>query len=413
VPDLNFGPFERALRSFRWRTALLLVVFGCGLTAFELGVEVSDRPGISDGSLLTQAYYSIGLFVLGGLDLGVPVGGPEAAQDLLWFTYFAAPTITASAVVEGVLRIVRPSGWAIRRMRNHVVIGGCGRLAMQYLRRLREQQPRKPVIMVDLRADAPGLEEARDLYGAHIVVGDVTSEALLDALRLDHADRLFMLTDDDFVNLDNAAKILQLQPALAGRLVAHVSDIALLRVVSETHVADDITIFNTHQIAARHLVDTKLLRHFQRTEPLDTVVLAGFGRFGQTVLDELQQRALGALDHVILIDIDCERRAMVFEEQVGFATDYRRDVRDGDLRDPRTWRDLDLGAEPVLIIGSGVDGVNLRTALWLKSRYPHAYIIVRSFRPSAFGAEVSEAGAFEMVSVAQLIEQSFPHGWLK
>lgn len=413
MPDLNFGRLERTLRFFRWRTALLLFVFGCGLTAFELGVEVSDRPGISDGTLLTQAYYSIGLFVLGGLDLGVPVGGPEGAQDLLWFTYFAAPTITASAVVEGVLRIVRPSGWAIRRMRNHVIIGGCGRLAMQYLRRLREQEPRKPVIMVDMRADAAGLEEARDIYGAHIVVGDVTSDVLLDALRLDYADRLLMLTDDDFVNLDNAAKILQLEPKLAGKLVAHVSDIAFLRVVSETHVADDISIFNTHQIAARHLVETKLLRHFQRTEPLDTVVIAGFGRFGQTVLDELQARALDALDHVILIDVDCERRALVFDEQVGFVPDYRRNVREGDLRDPRTWRDLELGEEPVLIIGCGDDGVNLRTALWLRSRYPKAYVIVRSFRPSAFGAEVSEEGSFEVVSVAQLIEQSFPRGWLK
>jgi Trk K+ transport system NAD-binding subunit len=412
VRDLHFGQLERTLRFFRWRTAALLFVFGCGLAAFEMGVEVSDRPGIPEGNLLTQSYYAIGLFVLGGLDLGVPVGGPELAQDLLWFTYFAAPTITASALVEGILRIVRPRGWAIRRMRGHVVIGGCGRLAMQYLKRLREHQPRKPVVMVDARPDAAGLEEARELYGAHIVVGDVGSDVLLGALRLSRADRILMLTGNDFTNLDTAAKILQSEPEVAGRIVAHVSDIAFLRIVAETHVADDVTIFNTHQIAAQHLVETKLLKHFQRTEPLDTVVIAGFGRFGQTVLDELQTRALDSLDHVILIDVDCVQRSMVFDEQVGFDDAYKRDVLEGDLRDPRIWRDLDLGEEPVLIIGSGDDGVNLRTALWLKARYPEAYVLARSFRHSAFGTEVSELGGLEVVSVADLIEESFPAAWL-
>lgn len=411
MSDLYLGRLERALRFFRWRTALLVLVFGCGVLAFQLGVEVSDRPGIAEGSLLTQAYYGIGLFVLGGLDLGVPVAGPPVAQNLLWFAYFAAPTITASAVVEGVLRIVRPSGWAIRRLRHHVVIAGGGRLAMQYLRRLREQTPRKAAILVDHRADAPGLEEARDVYGVHVVVGDVASEGLLDALRLDHADRLMMLTGDDFTNLDTAAKMLRAAPRLP-EIVAHVSDLAFLRVVAGTHVAEDVHIFNTHQIAARHLVDTKLLRHFQRTEPRDTVVLAGFGRFGQTVLDELQKRAPDAFDRVVLIDVACARRAMVFDEQVGFADNYRHEVREGDLRDPAVWLDLDLGHEPVLIIGSGEDGVNLRTALWLHARYPSAYVIVRSFRPSSFGAEVSVDGAFEVVSVSELIEASFPRRWL-
>ena len=56
---------------------------------------VSERD-LADAGILTRAYYTLGLFFLGGLDLGTPVGGPEAARTVLWLAYFAAPLITGS-----------------------------------------------------------------------------------------------------------------------------------------------------------------------------------------------------------------------------------------------------------------------------------------------------------------------------
>ena len=60
-----------------------------------LGVEVSERDLTGEG-LLGRLYYVLGLFVLGGLDLGTPMGGPAFGRVLLWFAYFGAPLITAS-----------------------------------------------------------------------------------------------------------------------------------------------------------------------------------------------------------------------------------------------------------------------------------------------------------------------------
>jgi Trk K+ transport system NAD-binding subunit len=373
---------------------------------------------VADADFLTRAYYTIGLFVLGGLDLGVPQGGSSVGRAMLWTSYFMAPAITASAVIEGVLRAIGPRNWALRTMRHHIVIGGCGKLTMQYLRRLRENFPHKPVVIVDARSDGAHIEEAQDVYGATVVIGDIASKAQLRALRLEHADRAMLLTGDDFANLDAAATILGYAPHLAENIVAHVADLHFMRVLDKTQLSDQVQVFNTHEIAASHLVNTRLLQHFHRTEPLDTVVIAGFGRFGQTVLDRLQTHADGKFDRVVLIDVDCQRRTLLFEEQVGFGDGYSVECADGDLRDPDLWRRLDADCrfqdgEPAFVIGSGDSGTNMHTALWLQSKYPNAYVISRSFRRSRFAEEVSKEGGFEVFSVAELVVQSFPDSWLE
>lgn len=415
MADLQLARIQRTWRFFRWRAVLLVTVFLVGVLSFEAGVGVTDRAGVAESTFLTHAYYALGLFVLGGLDLGVPTGGPTWARLALWLAYFAAPAITASAVIDGILRAIGPRSWAIRRMKRHVVVAGAGKLSLQYLARLRSLDTRKPVVVVERRADGAGAQEARDLYGAVVMGGDVSHDLLLSVLRLEHASRVVLLTGDDFINLDTAAKIVSAVPALRGRIIAHVGDLHFLRVVASTHVARDVHIFNSHQIAAEHLVKSRLLSHFQRTDPLDTVVIAGFGRFGQTVLDELQRHARGSFDRVILIDIDCSRRARLFAEEVGFEDGYERDTLDGDLRDPELWRRLEgqLRGEPVLVVGSGDDGTNLHTALWLKARYPEAYVVARSFRRSAFAVELSRAAHFDVFSVAELVEQSFPPSWFE
>jgi Trk K+ transport system NAD-binding subunit len=399
------------------RVVLLVLVFACGFASFAMGVGVSDRAGVPDGSVFTRAYYALGLFVLGGMDLGTPVGGPPLGRAMLWFAYFAAPAITASALVEGLLRVIRPGEWEMMRMRGQVVIAGGGKLTMQYLERLREAHPRTPVVIVERRGDRTDLAEARDYHNAITVVADVSSDALLRGLRLEHASRVLCLTGDDFVNLDTASKVLALAPHLAGRIVAHVSDLHFMRVVEQSKVAEDVVIFNTHQIAAEQLVNTRLLPHFARTVPRDTVVIAGFGRFGQTVLDQLQRHTV-EMCRVVLVDIDCARRALVFDEQVGFLDGYQREVRDGDLRDPAVWQDLEKACsfsqgEPVFVIGSGDDATNLHTAMWLKAKYPSAYVVARCFRSSAFAADVMKKGGVDVFSVAELLSQTIPDSWIQ
>ena len=407
---------RRRWRWFRWRGALLVAVFCCGLVALLMGVDVSDRPGLPDEPILTKVYYSLGLFVLGGMDLGVPRDGPPVARTLLWVAYFAAPAITASALIEGVMRAVNPEAWLLRRLSDHVVIAGCGKLGMLYLARLRESDETCSVVMVDLNPDANTVEEAREVHGAQVLAGDVTSPAVLRALNTSRARRVMLLTGDDVANLDAAATIATIAPEVAPRTVVHVSDLTMKRVAHRTSTAKRCETFNTHQIAAQHVVETKLLARFEGTEARDTLVLGGFGRFGQTVLDELQKAASGKLARVIVVDIAAEVHARVFSELVGFASDFEHHVVTGDVRDSEAWHaierrfDLDTSA-CTFVIGSGHDRINLRTALWLSERFPDAYVIARTFRRSAFADEASAECGFDVVSVADIVGRAMPTGW--
>ncbi len=407
---------RRRWRAFAWRGAALAVVFVCGLVAFLCGVGVSERPGLPDAGILTKVYYTVGLFVLGGLDLGTPVGGPAAARYLLWFSYFAAPLITASAVIEGVLRAVDPDRWRARRLRDHVIIAGCGRLALLYLRRLREERPAKPVVIVELRQDHPDALAVREVYRAQLVIGDIGREGLSEALALRRADRVMLFTGDDFANLDAATRLLQAMPDIGARTVVHVSNIGFMRDVASTRVAQECTIINTHQLAARHLVDTELRPRFDSTHGDDIVVLFGFGRFGQTVLDELQKCSIDKLAGVVIVDLEASHAASMFAQQVGFAKGYWHEVVDGDLRDPHVWRDIASKHDfaqcaPVFILGCGDDGVNLRAALWASETYPESYVVARSFYNSTFASEVARDANFHTFSVADLVTENIPDEW--
>ncbi|HWN71857.1 MAG TPA: NAD-binding protein [Haliangium sp.] len=400
-------------RGALWRGLILALVFGCGLGAFLLGAGASERPGLPGAGLFTKIYCTLALFVLGGVDLGMPQGGPPLAHGLLWFAYFAAPTVTAASLIEGILRALAPERWQLRRLRGHVVIAGAGGMGQLCLSRLRQRDRNLPIVVVELQQDHRAKVALR--HHAHVLIGDIRADSVLDLLRLEQAERVFLLTGDDFANLDAAAKILHRVPALAARTVVHVSDLHFLRVMHDTKVAKECAIFNSHDVAAAHLVHTELLAHFQRTELRDVVVLAGFGRFCQSVLATLQELAGDKFGRVVIMDLEAGSRAAVFAQQVGFKGFYERQIIDGDLRDPRTWeaiQGLDVH-EPVFILGCGDDGANLHTALWVKSAHPHAYVVARTFLHSSFADELGREGGFLVFSVADLVASSVPGAWFE
>ena len=73
---------------------------------------------------------------------------------------------------------------------------------------------------------------------------------------------------------------------------------------------------------------------------LDVVILAGFGRFGQSVLEAVIRIAERELDHVIIIDRDAKRRALVVDEQQKIGVNYNRSIIEGDIADPSIWNQV-------------------------------------------------------------------------
>lgn len=400
-----------------WRGLALIVVVVLGVVGLSHGVELSERPGIPDSPIYARLYYTIGLFVFGGLDLGVPQGGPGWAQAFLWFSFFAAPLITTSALIEGVLLVLRPQAWRLKWISRHIVIGGCGRLTLLYLEELHKRHPRQPTLVIESIAENPHAPAVAKRRHCEVLYGDVRSDAVLRSIRLQRANGVVLLTGDDYANLDAASRICQMRPDLASSILVHVSDIRLLRMIEQNGILPDVRKFNSFRSAAEHLVDVRLVPHFELTEAADAVVLAGFGRFGQTVLDELQRRAAGKFETVVLMDLDAHEQLLVFDEQVGLDPGYRHIALTDDLRHPDAWQRVeehlvDVKTEPVFILGCGNDSVNIRTAMWLTSTYPEAKIVARCFYPSAFTNDLAQQCGFRLVSTAELLRARLEE-WLE
>jgi Trk K+ transport system NAD-binding subunit len=406
------------LAGHSWRSLLAIWFFASAIAGFTAGVSVTERPEVAHGEFLTMAYYSLSLFVVGGVDLGTPVGGPNWARVLVWMAYFGAPMLAAWTLIEAFLRAFTPQSWQLRRMRNHVVVVGASELALSYLRVLRAHNPGVQVVVAVKQIERSAADEIRESFNALVVVGDVTHGFFLQQLRLEEARRVFLLGNDSLRSYEAATLILDQVPGIGERLIVHCGRLRFMRSMESTRVAKECRTFNAYHLAASGLVQNILITHFQETKPKDVVVLAGFGRFGQTILEQLQEHALQELETVVIIDEDAHRRVLVADEQIEFDGAYRRELFEGDISHPELWERVSAAVkidseDCVVILGTGTEEENLRTALWIRKKFPRAKVIARSSKQSQFASEVGQEHDIGVVSIAELVEENIPTSWFQ
>lgn len=402
---------------FPWQTLIALFLFFSALTAFELGVAVSERPEVVDSSILVKAYYSLSLFVLGGTDLGVPIGGSPFSRALLWLAYFGSPIFVASSLVGVLLRALAPQSWILRRLKNHIIVVGDGELALSYLRVLRQHDSKISIVVVSSEHDAMRAEELKQSFGAQVVVGDVTHEFFLNQLRAERAHKILLLDYNSMRSYEAASILINLFPDIGQRIVIHCGSLRFMRAMENTRVTKVCDTFNTYHLAAAGLVRSHMLHRFQETRDKDVVILAGFGRFGQTILEELQRCAIDELDTVVIIEKDAHRRVLVADEQMEFSGRYNRHVYEGDISHPEVWDRLREdgkvdGDNTVFVLGTGLEEVNLRTALWIRRKYPGSMVIARSGKESQFALEVGLEHDIISISIDELVRDNIPKSWL-
>ena len=402
---------------FGWRWVAVVSLFAVGLLGFSAGVTLTERPDVQTEGWLVRAYYVLGLFVVGGLDVGTPTGGPLWARGMLWIAYFGAPLLTASAVIEAAVRLLNPQGWRFRNLENHLVIYGSGQLTESYLRMLRRHAPNAKVVVVDDPFDPSRQRELEEKYGVITLTGNLTMGFLLKRLNLSQARRVLILGGDDFRALEAATRVLEVAPQLKFKVIIHCDNLRFMRSLYNTALYRHCVIFNTYNLAALSFVRNRLSDHFKRSPDRDVVVLAGFGRFGQSVLEQLN-KITEEIEHVILIDQDANRRILVVEEQQRLSQGYRRSVLHGDISNPTVWRsmvetvDLTEG-QPTVILGTGVERDNLRTSLWIKSKFPNAFVFVRTNEVSQFAAQVAQERDLTSFIIDQLVEEAIPARWTR
>ncbi|MBW2629356.1 MAG: NAD-binding protein [Deltaproteobacteria bacterium] len=394
-----------------WRVALAVSAFGLALYAFRSGVVVSDRPDVLGAGILTHVYYSLGLFVLGGLDLGVPIDGPNGARTALWLAYFLAPLVTTGVLVESALRVLRPAWIQRRNLRDHIIVVGVGQLGELFLETLHAGTKSPHVLLVDTQQSERLLAKARHQYGAPYVCADIRNTSTLDILSLSRAKGVALLTGDDLINLEAAWAVLEAEPAMS--VVAHIDDIRMKREMDRLMGDSEgqrIRAFNMHHMAAERLYDQHLAPRFEATSARDAVVLVGFGRFGQTMLEHLRREASDDLERVVIVDRAAKNAVAAFNMQTHESA-FPVDVVDGDAEDPTVWDQLDTllkdaAHPPVFIFGTDSDSLNLRLAMLLRKRSRSLEIFVRCFHESRFSAQLSKHYRFHVMALEKMMHEA-------
>lgn len=405
----------RGSRINQLRILGILAVFLLGLGAFFSGVNTTGVTDPQDQHFLAWLYQTAGLFVFGGLDLGAPAGGPPLARAALWIAYFLAPLITTTAVVEALLRLVRPDWLQRQALKDHIILAGTGRVGLAYLEAIRTVEPNRTVALVDSGEGLATDAEVLKLGRTEILKGDIRRPGTLDALRLDRADRMIVLTEDDMANLEMAWGGKERAPDLP--IAVHVADLTLLRpvnrIVKEHRDLDGPSsplIFNTARIAALNLFDQHLYPHFQETGQLDVLVIGGFGRFGQTILELLGVMASEELERVVVVDREAARKLRQFQADVRLdALEFS--TVDGDLTDPGTWTKVESileasTAEPVYLLASREEVVNFRAAMLLRGRSKEPRVFARCFHRTRFAESLASQLSFDLLVFEDVLREA-------
>jgi hypothetical protein len=235
---------------------------------------------------------------------------------------------------------------------------------------------------------------------------------------LHKASKFLLLSESDEINFELASILLDHDPELGAKIVCHVSNLRFLRVLADSSVVKLCTTFNQFEMAATQLARERLLRRFKETTYRDTVVLAGFGQFGKSILEELTQHASGEFNRVAIIDLAADQQALIADEEMGTELNYSRHIYTGDIDDPKIWQrlfnEVVLGdQEPVFVITTGDNKTNLRCAIWLRKRFPNALIISRTPSPSSFAKGICDQHDVVSVNTAELVQASIPHAWYR
>ncbi len=395
-----------------------LAVFVLALFGFAGGADTYNISNMHEQTPLEWIYYAASLFVFGGTDLGTPLPhGPLLPRISLWIAFYLAPLITTTVVADALLSLLRARAANERALRDHVVVAGSGDLALAYVEAVQAADPGRRVLVVEHRAGQAFPEFlAADRPGDPLRVrGNLVQNAVLNALALDRAHRAVVIGDDDLLNLECAWAVHDISPALP--VAAHVADLALLRPVNrmararrEGGGARGPSVFSTHRIAALQLYDEHLGSHFEHTGVRDDVVIAGFGRLGQTFLELLLARAEEEVARVLVVEPGASRALRQFAADVDTGGIQVLAI-DGALDDPGTWEQV----ASTLASGQGASRalfaradslLNLRAAMLLRGRLPATRGFVRCFHRTAFAVALAQQLDMELFALEDMLRDA-------
>jgi hypothetical protein len=205
-----------------------LVVIFLSVISFQSGVTVPGNLALTDAPIGIQVLYSCTLFTLGGTSLGYPNGGPDFWRSVLYVMYFAAPLISAAALMELFYILSRPIVSMNLFNRETYLVLGYGRVGRAAIESVRKNvqsrngftdskgfkwaaryfllswiyQIFKPrFIVFDMNVRQTTASVSFNGSDVHFVRHDLRDTKFIDDLSFGRIKGVFILTDDEWINL--------------------------------------------------------------------------------------------------------------------------------------------------------------------------------------------------------------------
>ena len=187
-----------------YRTIPIIFVIIIALIGLNNGIYFKDFPNIGEESYLVQLYYVVSLFLMSGIDFGLPLGESDFYRFLVFTAWILAPIIAATSVIEAVFRSIDPDFFK-RKYKDHIIIIGATELSvsrLEYLKRLKEK-----IIIVDNNSENVNLEYFKKLKNIRILIRDFNSPNIFEKLNIARCKSIWLFTDDDFLNIELSLKV--------------------------------------------------------------------------------------------------------------------------------------------------------------------------------------------------------------
>lgn len=195
---------------------------------------------------------------------GVDTGGKLVPVLLA----FGMPILTIVILGEGVLRVfsiymqrrVNRREWdlmVIKSFKDHIILCGVGEMGRQLVRRLRQENPKRAIVLIDPR---PGLLAELGLKDDNVIhiQGDMADVDMLENAGIRSASLVILTAGDDALNLEATYKVQKLHPEVTVWVRLHNSGLAELLDLS---TSPNIHFFCPYQQAAdviiEHILDKK------------------------------------------------------------------------------------------------------------------------------------------------------------
>ena len=321
---MNFKDKNEIIKAILYRLLPTLLVFILALIAFNHGVYLEGKLNICTDTIFVQIYYTIGLFLLAGIDFGMPLGGTEFYRILLYIAYFLAPLITVFTVIEAVVRSINPTIFK-KSFKNHIVIVGAGKLAIAEMnfyksgtynkdcpfenmnwKEIADKWDDIPIILVEKDANNNNLEYFREYKNIKIIIGDITHSSILCQLNIKDAIAFWIFTNKDIINVNFALRLKTEYGILAKNILVRLEDDEIRQNIYRKELkygVEEFRYISVHKI----LSNVFLFRYIESILNFKTVVIYGFGRFGQNIL-EIIIRNNSLLEQLVIVDPEAKMK---------------------------------------------------------------------------------------------------------